>query len=56
MNSRRERYPKARVWMKRIVVFEPQRQRFDDGLSIGLRIDVDVVSFEGFDESLGHSV
>ncbi len=42
--------------MHAIIVVEPFWQLVDDGLCVGSRADAGVVSFEGPDESLGHSV
>ena len=42
--------------VKLVVVVEPFRQRSDNGLRIGCRIDADIVAFDRTHESLGHSI
>ena len=38
------------MWVVLIVVLEPRRQLGQDGLSIRTIVNIDVVSFEGFNE------
>src|SRR5450631_709071 len=42
--------------MALVVILEPRRQLGQDGLSVRTIVNIDVVSFEGFDERFGHAV